>query len=139
MIHTKSELNEYILADKKALRIKRKFPKIWGSEIWKFQICLRKLEYYVSFGKIKKILYAPVILFNKYRFHKLSVCMCLYIPREVFGKGLSIAHYGNIVVNHAARVGENCRIHEGVTIGSTNGSAKAPQIGNNVFIGTGAR
>ncbi len=52
---------------------------------------------------------------------------------------MSIAHYGTIVVNSAAKVGKNCRIHEGVNIGATNGSAKAPIIGDNVFIGTGAK
>ena len=57
----------------------------------------------------------------------------------MFGPGLSIAHYGTIVVNDAARVGKNCRIHEGVNIGATNGSLRAPQIGDNVFIGTGAK
>ena len=33
----------------------------------------------------------------------------------------------------------NCRIHEGVTIGSTSGSKQAAIIGNNVFIGSGAK
>ena len=57
----------------------------------------------------------------------------------MFGPGLSIAHYGTIVVSTAARVGKNCRLHEGVNIGATNGSSRAPQIGDNVFIGTGAK
>ena len=38
-----------------------------------------------------------------------------------------------------AKVGKNCRIQEGVNIGATNGSNLAPQIGDNVFIGTGAK
>ena len=36
-------------------------------------------------------------------------------------------------------IGKNCRIQDGVTIGATNGSTCAPQIGNNVFIGSGAK
>ena len=43
------------------------------------------------------------------------------------------------MVNPQAKVGINCRIHEGVNIGATNGSDKAPIIGNNVFIATGAK
>lgn len=55
------------------------------------------------------------------------------------GKGLSLPHKGTIVINTTAQIGENCRIHEGVTIGSTNGSKIAATIGNNVFIGSGAK
>lgn len=61
------------------------------------------------------------------------------IPINVFGPGLSIPHYGTIVVNKATQVGKNCRLHEGVNIGATNGSAAAPKIGDNVFIGSGAK
>ena len=61
------------------------------------------------------------------------------IPLNVFGPGLSIAHYGTIVVNGNAVIGKNCRIQESVTIGATNGSSKAPKLGDNVFIGSGAR
>ena len=76
-----------------------------------------------------------------YRFwlHNRSVKLGFSIPINVFGPGLSIAHYGTIVVSPAATVGKNCRIHEGVNIGATNGSSLAPRIGNNVFIGTGAK
>ena len=56
-----------------------------------------------------------------------------------FGPGLSIAHSGTIVVNGNAKIGDNCRIHEGVAIGATNGSNKAAIIGRNVFIGSGAK
>ena len=61
------------------------------------------------------------------------------IPINVFDLGLSIVHYGTIVVSQGATVGANCRIREGVTIGATNGSAKAATIGDNVFIGSGAK
>jgi serine O-acetyltransferase len=52
------------------------------------------------------------------------------IPRNVFGPGLSIQHAGMIVVNNKARVGANCMLHHGVTIGEPNG--KAPVIGDDV-------
>lgn len=61
------------------------------------------------------------------------------IPINVFGPGLAIVHYGTIVVAQGAKIGSNCRIHEGVTIGATNGSSKAATIGDNVFIGSGAK
>ena len=60
------------------------------------------------------------------------------IPFNVFGPGLSIAHYGTIVVSQYAKVGSNCRLHVGVNIGASGGGNDAPQIGDNVYIGSGA-
>lgn len=60
------------------------------------------------------------------------------IPINVFGPGLSIPHYGTIVVNSNARIGANCRLHVGVNIGASGGSIKAPCLGDNVYIGPGA-
>jgi serine O-acetyltransferase len=59
------------------------------------------------------------------------------IPLNVFGPGLSISHFGTIVINKHAMIGANCRIHPGVCIGGLKG--KAPRIGNNVYIGPGAK
>jgi serine O-acetyltransferase len=57
----------------------------------------------------------------------------------VFGPGLSIAHRGTIVVHSNSRVGSNCRLHVCVVVGTNGGSVKAPKIGNNVYIGPGAK
>ena len=81
----------------------------------------------------------PFRVFYKLRWHYLSVRLGFSIPINVFDKGFSIAHRGAIAVAQSAKVGVNCRIHEGVNIGSTNGSPKAPIIGNNVFLATGAK
>lgn len=40
------------------------------------------------------------------------------IPPNVFGGGLRINHFGNIVVNSEAKIGEWCDIHQGVNIGT---------------------
>ena len=104
--------------------------------IWKFQILLRKCEY---FQNTKKGLFWNIISkYYKFRYVKLSQKLGFSIPFNVFGPGLSIAHYGCLVVNQNAKIGKNCRIHEGVTIGASGGE-RAPIIGDNVFIGTGAK
>ncbi|MBR2987552.1 MAG: serine acetyltransferase [Clostridia bacterium] len=139
MITTKKELKQYLLQDAIALRCERKRPRLFGDDIWKFQILLRKNEYYTNaFHSSKKYLLFHYIWY-RIKFHKQSVRLGFSIPINVFGPGLSIAHYGTIVVNSAAKVGKNCRIQEGVNIGATNGSMSAPRIGDNVFIGTGAK
>jgi serine O-acetyltransferase len=58
---------------------------------------------------------------------------------NVFGPGLAIIHYGTIVVNPRAKVGANCRIHVCTNIGESGGVEGAPQIGDNVYIGPGAK
>ena len=137
MIKSKSDYLRYLEQDKKALGKTYCKPKIFGDEIWKFEILLRKVEYYKNCSNtfFGKIVYA--ILF--YRFHKMRIKLGFSIPLNVFEEGLSIAHRGTIVVNGNAKVGKNCRIQECTTIGVTNGSEAAPCIGNNVFIGSGAR
>lgn len=137
-ITSKSTLMEYLIQDAKASNrasIKRNFL---GDEIWKFQVNLRKLEYY-SYKATQSKFYIPHKLYCKFKHHHLGIKLGFSIPVDSFGKGLSIPHYGHIVVNPKAKIGENCRIHEGVNIGATNGSDKAPAIGNNVFIASGAK
>lgn len=140
MICNKSDLKRYLRQDAVALRRgHKKRPKLFGDEIWKFQILLRKLEYYTNLRGTKRILTTLPRIFCHIRFKRASLKLSFTIPVNAFGPGLSIAHYGCIVVSNDARIGENCRLQEGVNIGATNGSAAAPKIGNNVFIGTGAK
>ena len=102
-------------------------------------MALRKLEYFTNLQGYSAKLLLPFKVFYKLRWHYLSVRLGFSIPINDFDKGFSIAHRGSIAVAQNAKVGINCRIHEGVNIGSTNGSPKAPRIGDNVFLATGAK
>jgi serine O-acetyltransferase len=56
------------------------------------------------------------------------------------GKGFVIEHSGGIVVSGFASFGDNCRIRNGVVIGlSRVEDPCAPQFGDNVDIGAGAK
>jgi len=61
--------------------------------------------------------------------------------RTPVGAGLYIGHFGGIHVNEGAVIGNNCNIQQDVTLGKANRGKKAgaPVIGNNVFIGAGAK
>lgn len=61
------------------------------------------------------------------------------IPRSVrIGKGTVFAHSGlGCVIHSNAKIGENCKIQQNVTIGG-RGKHGTPIIGNNVFIGAGS-
>lgn len=138
MIDSKEAYQYYLEQDKIALGRKRnKRPQLFGDEIWKFEILLRKVEYDENcrHGLAAKF----VGKYHKFRFHRLSVRLGMTIPSNVFGPGLSIPHYGTIVVHGNARAGKNCRLQEGVTIGATNGSHEAAVIGDNCYFGSGAK
>jgi len=62
-------------------------------------------------------------------------------PGTDIGKGFYIGHWGDIVINPKTKIGENCNISQGVTIGIANGGQKSgvPTIGNNVYIAPGAK
>ena len=138
MIDSKEKYKYFLLSDKKALGIIKHKPSFIGDEIWKFEILLRKTEYYKNTMKKKlnkKILYYICL----YRFHRARIKLGFSIPLNVFGPGLSIAHRGTIVVNGNAKIGKNCRIQECTTIGATNGENSAPILGDNIYIGSGAR
>ena len=63
-------------------------------------------------------------------------------PGAKIGKGLFIDHGYGIVIGETTIIGNNVIIFQGVTLGST-GKEKTgkrhPNIGNNVFIGSGAK
>jgi serine O-acetyltransferase len=51
------------------------------------------------------------------------------------GPGLRIVHFGPVVVNERARIGANCTIEHGVTIGIRHPDGPVPVIGDDVEIG----
>lgn len=134
MIITKQDLNEYIKQDKTQLGITHNHPRPFTDEIWKYEITLRKYEYWIN--QTSKI--AEIMSFiYKVIFHIKCVKLGIFIGPNTCGKGLSIAHPNCIEINDHAQIGENLRIHEGVTIGASGGSA--PTIGNNVYLASGAK
>ncbi len=140
MINSFSDLKKYLEQDALACRRKSYKPKLFGDYEWKFQYLLRIRESETNCLKgIKKACFLPIILYHRWRFGRLRLLCNFTIPLNCFDAGLSIAHAGTIIVNNSCRVGENCRIQTGVTLGATNGSKQAPQLGNNIFLGDGCK
>lgn len=137
MINSKKDYLSYIYQDKIALGKTYDKPHIIHDEIWKFERLLRKAEYYKNCKNhgITKIFSA----FIQFKYYRARLKYGVYIPLNVFGPGLSLAHLTSIVVNGNCLVGKNCRIQEGVTLGATNGSNKAPILGDNIFLGSGSK
>lgn len=55
------------------------------------------------------------------------------------GGGLRLVHFCDVVFNASAKLGNNCVVFNGVTIGASKRGDIAPKVGNNVVICTGAK
>ena len=133
MINNKSDLKLYLQKDKESLGINRRFPIPFFDIIWKYERRLRKTEYFLNTNKKLRYIFSRILL------KEISIKLNISIPLNVFDYGLCIVHYGTIVVNDTCRVGKNCRIQEGVTIGATNGVKQGPRLGDNVYLGSGCK
>ena len=145
MIKSKKDYIAYLEADKKAvefpdkLKLKdRSYNFIFGKELWRFQQLLRKVEYYKNCKR--SLFWKPYYAYLWRKFLKQQLKLGFFIRPNCFGPGLSIRHFGTLIVNPHARIGYNCRIYPCVVIGCQAGfSDLAPTIGNNVYIGPGAK
>ena len=99
MVRSKNELKRCLKEDQIALKNEaKKRPRLFADEIWKFEITMRKAEYYLNVYGSHSLLYR----ISKISFRHLSLKLGFTIPLNVFGPGLSISHYGMIVVNSNA-------------------------------------
>lgn len=102
---------------------------------YNYSSCMRKVKYYKENGNL--------LLFALYRV-KLRYLMFKYgfqIPYKTqIGKGFYIGHFGTVIVNFEAIIGNNVNLSPGVTIGGANrGKNKgAPIIGDKVWVGSNA-
>ena len=143
MIQSKKDLQYFLEQDRIANNCKSigfsSFLKnlIAPSLVMKYLLFLRKAEYYNN-NSNKNVFYKAKALWYRYRLHNLGIKLGYTIPINVFGAGLSLPHFGTIVVSKEAKIGKYCRLLVGVNIGASGGISKAPQIGDNVYIGPGA-
>lgn len=138
MIRTKEDLRYYLEQDRLALHMTKDRPGPLD-EIWKYQIVLRKAEYYSN--KADRTLLDKVLKrYYQRRLHKLSIKYTTQIPINVCGPGLSIAHLGASGLNSHARIGRNLRMQIGVVVGGSQSTpGRYPVLGDNVYLGAGAK
>jgi len=91
------------------------------------------------FEKVKLPIVRQVLLFFCLMWRKIiEIATGISIPASVkIGKSFYIGHFGGIILNSKAIIGQNCNIGQGVTIGvsGVDGRRGVPIIGDNVFIG----
>ncbi len=70
----------------------------------------------------------------------IEITSGISIPAQVqIGKGMRIHHFGGIFIHSDVRIGEECTLYQGVTLGDLGGWGGVPQVGNRVVIGAGAK
>ncbi len=129
MIDTAEEMSMYIRADA-ARHGGLSVPNLLKNPIARFQVLLRLTE----FATNRRIFGAGLL---RAVFRHRSIRLGFTVPLNVCGPGLSLAHYGSIVIDAEVHIGKNCRIHSGVNIGRHRGGS--PRIGDDVYIGPGAK
>jgi serine O-acetyltransferase len=106
------------------------FKTYWNVPGFRFMVAWRILKY-----SRKNF---PVYIFFRLLFTRMKYKYGLQIPiGTTIGKGFFIGHFGNIIINSGAVIGENCNIAQGVTIGRINKGSKmgCPVIGKRVWMG----
>ena len=84
---------------------------------------------------------SPLWLLGRFFIWLFSYRFGFQIPAKTdIGSGVMIAHFGMIIINSEVKIGRNCNISPNVVIGQTNRGKRngVPEIGNSVWVGTGA-
>lgn len=139
---TKKEMNEYIRADlyryckKTDNRSLRKYRR--SSPGFRFTYYMRKCSY-ARYNKLLRFTLFPIYKLKKDR-------AGIRLGAEIsdltqIGKGLHIAHFGQIIIHTDAVLGENVSLSQGVTVGQTlkDGRCFVPTVGDCVYIAPGAK
>ncbi|MEK6684574.1 MAG: serine acetyltransferase [Nitrospirota bacterium] len=96
------------------------------------------------FGRWSKSIRIPVLrqlMFFIYSLLNMAVMLGAGINLHVYstiGKGLVIHNFSCIFVL-TERMGENCTVNQGVTIGNIRGKKHPPIVGDNVYFGAGCK
>lgn len=111
----------------------------WGAQGFWAMVVYRfgRWRYTVSPAVLRKFF----SLVYKVSYKLVQILTGVELPCEVpVGKGFVIDHFGGIVISGYASFGDHCRIRNGVVVGLRRVDEPcAPQIGNYVDIGAGAK
>jgi serine O-acetyltransferase len=128
--YLRADLYRYAGASTACYLLKVLFPPL---PAFRFTYLLRHASVFPKYS-IRGLFYRVLLRHYSYKYgFQIS-------PNTKIGKGLYIAHWGPVVINGQAELGDNCTLSHIVTIGQINRGKKAgcPKIGNSVFIGAGA-
>jgi serine O-acetyltransferase len=110
----------------------RREQSIYAVRIYRFGRRVRKREP----GIVRSILLK--IYWTRHRIVETLLGISLPLEAEI-GPGLLIYHFGNIFIHSAAKIGRNCTLRQGVTIGNRHADGGVPVIEDDVELGAYAQ
>jgi serine O-acetyltransferase len=117
----------------------RAYERNWGAQGFWVMVVYRfgRWRYGVRPTVLRKLF--SLIYHVAYKF--IQVVTGIELPCEAtVGRNFIIDHFGGIIISGYAKFGDNCRIRDGVVVGLRRIDEKyAPDIGNNVDVGSGAK
>ena len=135
-IRSKNDLRAWRKADLEAAKLGRwRFWMGLQHPAIHFLRVLRRVEYVKNcrqgpIGKVERVILTVY-------FRLLSIYLGFTIPPNTCGPGLRLNHWGTIVISAEARIGARAHINVCVNLGLKDG--KAPCLGDDVYIGPGAK
>lgn len=138
MKRLKADINRYLEGKKGKMYITKIFDLLFKQGLWALVV------YRFGFWCVRlrpRIIFIPLRIFYFFLNKIIEISTGISISARIkIGKGFYIGHFGGIIIHPDVEIGENCSIGQGVTIGTLGlGKTGAPKIGNNVFIGVGAK
>ena len=117
----------------------RAYERNWGAQGFWVMLVYRfgRWRYGVRPAVLRKLF--SLIYHVAYKF--IQIVTGIELPCEAtVGRNFIIDHFGGIIISGYAKFGDNCRIRDGVVVGLRRIDEKyAPDIGNNVDVGSGAK
>lgn len=107
---------------------------------WGYLLGLR-IANYLSNKRKESLVFAPPYVISAFVCKIASHVYQIQIPITTsIGGGLKFAHFSGIVIANSVVIGENCTIHQNVTLGNgfSKNNSGHPVIGDNVVIFPGA-
>jgi len=114
--------------------------RVLGNTAWWSVACYR-LGHWLYKEDAPKLVQPPLKAVYKALNKVLEATTEMFLDCQAeIGPGLYISHYGGTHINKDAVIGDHCDIAHQVTIGtSAMGRAGAPTLGDNVYVGAGAK
>ncbi|MEK4754784.1 hypothetical protein MKX72_19985 [Priestia sp. FSL R5-0597] len=135
-IKSRQDLMEFLNYEKKNYgRKNTKMPLICVREksyLWKYNVLLRKSEYYTNTRKkIRSLIYRAWLSHyqNQHQIH---------IPINTFDKGLRLMHLGPILVNAKVKAGKDIALHINTSLVAGGSNDHTPVLSDNIVVGVGA-
>ena len=130
----KADIKRYV----KDPRTKENIYLIFEQGIW--AVAVYRFGRWVRGARIPVISFLfKIVAFLLFKLTEIIAGISLPASADI-GKGFYVGHFGGIILHSDVKMGENCSIGPGVLIGTRGlGNTGVPVIGNNVYIGSGAK